>query len=208
MTPDNPIWVEFARSMAAMVAPVGPRYRAVAGDQTRLVVFWISPPAMDCLALRWRRNFLRRTSWLWIGRRFWRSRRRMHAKPASRAGTRQLPGSAFEVDFGTDYDVILVTNFFHHFDPPTCEQLMAKIHSALTPGGRCVTLDFVPNDDRVSPPISATFAMTMLASTPAGDAYTFAEYERMFRAAGIRAGTKFTLVPMSPETSSSASPDY
>ncbi|WP_224244063.1 hypothetical protein [Hyalangium gracile] len=25
----------------------------------------------------------------------------------------------------------------------------------------------------------------MLASTPAGDAYTFAEYERMFRAAGF-----------------------
>ena len=109
---------------------------------------------------------------------------------ASKAGVEsrytQLPGSAFEVDFGKDYDVILVTNFFHHFDPPTCEQLMKKIHSALTPGGRCVTLEFVPNDDRVSPPISATFAMTMLASTPAGDAYTFAEYDRMFRAAGIR----------------------
>ena len=60
--------------------------------------------------------------------------------------------------------IFLVTNFFHHFDPPTCEQLMKKIHSALAPGGRCITLEFVPNDDRVSPPVSATFAMTMLAS--------------------------------------------
>jgi hypothetical protein len=33
--------------------------------------------------------------------------------------------------------------------------------------------------------MSAAFALTMLGTTPAGDAYTFAEYERMFRAAGF-----------------------
>jgi hypothetical protein len=30
------------------------------------------------------------------------------------------PGDAFEVEFGADYDVALVTNFLHHFDHPTC----------------------------------------------------------------------------------------
>src|SRR5205807_10630736 len=30
-----------------------------------------------------------------------------------------IPGSAFDVDYGTDYDIILLTNFLHHFDPPT-----------------------------------------------------------------------------------------
>lgn len=48
-----------------------------------------------------------------------------------------------------------------------------------------VTVEFVPNEDRVSPPQEATFALTMLATTPSGDAYTFAEYERMFNAAGF-----------------------
>jgi len=76
---------------------------------------------------------------------------------------------------------------------------MAKIHSALKPGGRCVTLDFVPNDDRVSPSMPASFAMTMLVSTPAGDAYTFAEYQRMFGAAGFTRSEAHS-VPMSPET--------
>jgi hypothetical protein len=60
---------------------------------------------------------------------------------------------------------------------------MRKIRASLTPAGRCVTLDFVPNDDRVSPPMAAGFAM-MLGTTAAGDAYTFAEYETMFRDAG------------------------
>ena len=43
----------------------------------------------------------------------------------------------------------------------------------------------MPNDDRVSPPFTAAFSMMMLASTPAGDAYTFRELEEMFRKAGF-----------------------
>jgi hypothetical protein len=48
-----------------------------------------------------------------------------------------------------------------------------------------VTLEFVPNEDRVSPPMSATFPLVMLATTASGDAYTFAELERMLRVAGF-----------------------
>ena len=35
----------------------------------------------------------------------------------------------------------------------------------------------------------------MLASTPAGDAYTFAEYDAMFRAAGFGASEMFETPP-------------
>jgi ubiquinone/menaquinone biosynthesis C-methylase UbiE len=96
-----------------------------------------------------------------------------------------LPGSAFEVEFGTDYDVVLLTNFLHHFDITTNEKLLKKIHSALADGGHVVTLEFVPNDDRVTPPMHAAFAMTMLTSTAKGDAYTFAELRQMFSNAGF-----------------------
>jgi len=34
-------------------------------------------------------------------------------------------------------------------------------------------------EDRITPPIPATFSMTMLGLTPAGDAYTMKQYERM-----------------------------
>jgi hypothetical protein len=76
---------------------------------------------------------------------------------------------------------------------------MRKIHASLAPGGRCVTLDFVPNDDRVSPPIAAGFAMMMLGTTAAGDVYTFAEYETMFRNAGY-ASSEIHQLQRAPQT--------
>jgi len=102
------------------------------------------------------------------------------------------PGSAFETDLGSGYDIVLLTNIFHHFDKPTCEKLMRRVYTALKPGGKAVTLEFVPNEDRVTPPAAASFSLNMLVGTDAGDAYTFSEYEKMFANAGF---AKTTLHP-------------
>jgi ubiquinone/menaquinone biosynthesis C-methylase UbiE len=96
-----------------------------------------------------------------------------------------LPGSAFETDFGCDYDLVLVPNFLHHFDPPTCTTFMRKVHAALAPGGRAAIVEFVPNPDRITPPAAAAFSMMMLATTPSGDAYTFAEIENILKSASF-----------------------
>ncbi len=96
-----------------------------------------------------------------------------------------IPGSAFDVPFGEGYDVALITNFLHHFDRDTCISFLRKVHASLAPGGRAAILEFVPNPDRVSPPTPAAFSLIMLASTPAGDAYTFAELSSMAQAAGF-----------------------
>jgi 2-polyprenyl-3-methyl-5-hydroxy-6-metoxy-1,4-benzoquinol methylase len=106
---------------------------------------------------------------------------------ASRYSTR--PGSAFETDLGSGYDYALLTNILHHFDPPTCETLIRRVHAALKDDGKVITVDLIPNDDRVTPPTAARFAMVMLATTHAGDAYTFAEYREMFRNAGFARST-------------------
>jgi ubiquinone/menaquinone biosynthesis C-methylase UbiE len=103
------------------------------------------------------------------------------------------PGNAFETALGEGYDSVLLTNILHHFDPPTCEKLMRRVHAALKPAGRAITLEFVPNEDRVSPPMAAAFSLTMLAGTDAGDAYTFTQYEKMFKNAGF---AKTTLHPV------------
>jgi ubiquinone/menaquinone biosynthesis C-methylase UbiE len=97
----------------------------------------------------------------------------------------RLPGSAFDLEFGGPYDAVLLTNFLHHFDVATCTGLLRKVHAALKPGGLSATLEFVPNADRVSPPMPAAFSMTMLTSTVAGDAYTFQELEAMHLDAGF-----------------------
>jgi ubiquinone/menaquinone biosynthesis C-methylase UbiE len=108
---------------------------------------------------------------------------------------RLLPGSAFDVDFGDGFDLVLLTNFLHHFDVKTNERLLEKIYAAMNDGARAVTLEFVPNEDRVTPPAAASFAMTMLASTPAGDAYTFPEFEKMFANAGFKRSEFHPLPP-------------
>lgn len=110
-----------------------------------------------------------------------------------------LPGSAFETDLGSGYDIVLLTNILHHFAPPTIETLLRRVHAALRPGGQAVTLEFVPNEDRVSPPTPAAFSLVMLTTTQGGDAYTFAEYQRMFRSAGF-AETTLHPLPEMPQT--------
>ena len=62
---------------------------------------------------------------------------------------------------------------------------MKKVRAALGKGGRAITLEFVPNADRVSPPIPAAFSFIMLNTTRSGDAYTYSELEGMFTAAGF-----------------------
>jgi hypothetical protein len=73
---------------------------------------------------------------------------------------------------------------------------MKRVHAALKPGGQAITLEFVPNEDRVSPPVAAMFSLIMLATTDTGDAYTFSEYEKMFRNAGFSKTTMHQIPEM------------
>jgi O-methyltransferase len=92
----------------------------------------------------------------------------------------------------------LMTNFLHHFDRETCTSLLRKTAASLKTGGRVAVLEFVPNDDRVSPPMAASFALQMLGGTPGGDAYTFRELSAMLSAAGFSGTTQHPL--QGPET--------
>jgi len=96
-----------------------------------------------------------------------------------------IEGSAFEVDLGGPYDVILLPNFLHHFGPSKCVELLKKVRGALVNGGKVIMVEFIPDQDRVKPEGAASFALIMLAHTPAGAAYTFTELQEMFRKAGF-----------------------
>ncbi len=193
---DNPVWVEFARGMAPFTAMPA---EAIAGllriqEAGACKVLDIAAGhGMFGIALA------RHNPQATVVALDWASVLALAKENAQKAGLdgryRLLPGSAFAVEFGSGYDVILLTNFLHHFDAPTCESLLRKCHAALKPGGRVATLEFVPNDDRVTPVESAGFSLVMLASTPGGDAYTFAELERMCRNAGFTRNEIHALPP-------------
>lgn len=193
---ENPIWVKFARAMVPMMAmPAQAMAKLVdptanqklkildiaAGHGIFGISFATSNKQAEVVALDWPKVL------------------EVAKENAEKAGVKDhystIEGSAFEVDFGSGYDLILLTNFLHHFDPSTCETLLRKVHAALADGGRAVTLEFVPNEDRISPPDAAAFSVMMLGSTPSGDAYTFSELEQMFANAGFSRSENHDLPP-------------
>ncbi len=197
---DNPIWVAFARAMGPMMAPQAELLVGLVGgdrDRPHRVLDVAAGHGLFGIA------FARHYPNAQVAALDWPNVLAVAAENAKHAGVADrhalLPGSAFELDWGRPYDLVLLTNFLHHFDVPTCERVAAKAFAALAPGGRCVTLEFVPDPDRVSPPATAGFALTMLATTAAGDAYTFAEYERIFATAGFARSEFHSLPPTSQQ---------
>ncbi|MEY2489537.1 MAG: hypothetical protein QOC70_1479 [Verrucomicrobiota bacterium] len=196
MAPEHPVWVDFARGMAPMMAPPA---QLLAGllplDATRPSrildiaaghgVYGITVaqknPRAQLVALDW-------APVLEVAR-----ENAEAAGLADRFST--IAGSAFEAALGENYDVVLVPNFLHHFDPPTCVTFLKKVNSALRPGGCTAIVEFVPNPDRVTPPEAASFSLVMLATTAAGDAYTFAEFEEMLEQSGFHEISQHPLPP-------------
>jgi SAM-dependent methyltransferase len=109
-----------------------------------------------------------------------------------------LPGDAFTIDLSLDFDSVLLTNFLHHFNKGECERILQRICECLNPGGRLFILEFVPNPDRVTPPIPASFSLMMLGLTPEGDAYTMQELDAMLLNGGF-IHSELLQVPRSPQ---------
>jgi len=196
MGPEDPIWVEFARSMAPMMSmPAGLLAQMVGAGRTdkwKILdiaaghgLFGISiarqNPNSQAVALDW-------APVLEVAR-----ENAARAKLSGRFST--IAGNALDVELGSGYDIVVIANFLQLLDANSIDRLMRKVHTALAPGGRAITVGFIPNDDRISPPGDANFGMIALAFTAQGDAYTVSEYERMFQEAGFSRSELLQLAP-------------
>ncbi|HVC19767.1 MAG TPA: class I SAM-dependent methyltransferase [Vicinamibacterales bacterium] len=187
LAPEHPMWVTFARSMAPMmampaqllaglldVAHGGPMkvLDVAAGHGLFGIAVARQNPQAEIVAADW-------APVLEVAR-----------ENAAKAGVsdryRMRPGNALTGDLGSGYDLVLLTNFLHHFSEADCTTFLTKIRTVLRDGGRVAALEFVPDENRLTPPVAARFSLTMLAATPGGDAYTFGQYRRMFGDAGFR----------------------
>jgi ubiquinone/menaquinone biosynthesis C-methylase UbiE len=110
-----------------------------------------------------------------------------------------LPGDVLEVDLGDGFDAVVMPNVMHLWDRLTNVRFLKKVHAALAPKGRLVIIEFVPNDDRVSPAVPALFALNMLANTTAGDVYTVSEHRAMLSETGF-SGCQVQPLPPTPHT--------
>ncbi len=181
---EHPVWETFAREMAPLTTPARKFIAGLAANGTE------NPRVLDIAAGHGMYGI--EIAVQLPGSRVtaldWEPVLKVARKNAEQHGVAErwetIAGSVFEEDLRGPYDIVLLTNFLHHFNEETCTGLLQKIQGALAEGGRVMTLEFVPNEDRVSPPGQAMFNMMMLATTPEGAAYTFGDLDRMFTAAG------------------------
>jgi 2-polyprenyl-3-methyl-5-hydroxy-6-metoxy-1,4-benzoquinol methylase len=195
---DNPVWVEFARGMAPLTVPsAGVVAEHAAGSGPVRVLDIAAGHGMYGLTIA-RRNPAAEVHAL-----DWKNVLAVAHENAVKLGVADrwhaIEGSAFATDYGSGYDAVLVTNFIHHFDVPTNIGLFEKIRAAMKPGGKMAIVEMAVNDDRVTPAGAGMFAMTMLTTTPTGDAYSQREIESMCTRAGFH-DVAHHAVPATPQT--------
>jgi 2-polyprenyl-3-methyl-5-hydroxy-6-metoxy-1,4-benzoquinol methylase len=197
---DHPIWVRFANAMVPLAAPAAKRVVAyvtalptpprtvldvAAGHGLYGIEVARALPEAVVTAVDWAEVL---------------AVARANAKAAEVDDRfRTVEGSAFDADWGGGYDLVLLPNFLHHFGRDACVSLLRKVKASLSPAGQVLAVEFVPNPDRVSPPLQAAFAFLMLVSTPSGDAYTLDDLDGIARDAGFRGATARPLAP-TPQT--------
>lgn len=200
LSPENPVWVKFAQAMVPFASVTAKRTAAFISKKS------INPhKVLDIAAGHGLfgievANVISDASVMAID---WANVLEVAKGNAELAGLsdryKTTSGNAFEVDWGNNYDLILLPNILHHFDQDGCVHLLGKAKDALSIDGSVFLIDIMPNPDRVSPPEQAAFAFLMLATTPQGDAYTCAEYETMAGAAGLTLADSMQLLP-TPQT--------
>jgi 2-polyprenyl-3-methyl-5-hydroxy-6-metoxy-1,4-benzoquinol methylase len=197
LAPEHPVWLEFARGMAPLMmqpAQIVAELIPLEGSRGTKVLDVSASHGM------WGIAFAQKNPHTHVVAVDWAPVLEISRENAQRAGLAErfstIAGSAFEVDFGSDYDVVLVPNFLHHFNIEDCVRFLKKVHAALGDQGRVAISELVPNEDRVTPPEAAGFSFVMLASTPEGDAYTLTELEEMLARAGFQAPEHYPLPPV------------
>lgn len=110
-----------------------------------------------------------------------------HIEKAGLAGrVRTRAGDLRADDFGTGYDLILVSSICHMLGAEENLDLARRCHRALVRGGRLVIQDFILEPDRTAPRMAALFSLNMLVGTRDGRSYSVDEYAGWLERAGFR----------------------
>ncbi len=104
-------------------------------------------------------------------------------------------GDYLNDSLGKDFDLVFLSAIVHSNSPSENAELIKNCARALRKGGSVVVLDFIMDDERVTPSHGAFFALNMLVGTESGDTYTEGEVAGWMTGAGLsgisRQGTPF-----------------
>ncbi len=196
VAPDNPVWVKFAEAMLPLSIP--------AAEEVAARVAALPDPPRKVLDISAGHGFFgikvatalpeARVAGL-----DWKIVLDVAVRNAARAGVGDrytaIPGSAFDADWGSGYDLVMIPGFLHHFDESGGARLLDRARASLSPGGRVLATEFVVDEDRLSPPWPAAFSFLMLATTQTGHAYSTEQLCSMARKAGFSAARVEPITP-------------
>ena len=149
VSPDNPVWVRFAKAMMPFAAATAKRvvaYISTLPDPPYTVLDIAAGHGLYGIevAKTFPDALVTAVDWAEV-----LTVARANAEAAGVADRfRMVAGNALDLDWGGDFDLILLPNFLHHFDFDTCASLLGKVKSNLAAGGQALSVDFVPNEDR------------------------------------------------------------
>src|SRR4029077_12267825 len=126
-TPEHPGWVRFARAMAPLMRGAAHAVvEAVEVDAARPLRALDVAAGHGMFGIAFAQRYPRAEG----PGLDWASVIAVARETARAAGVddryRTIEGSAFDADLGGPYDLILIPNFLHHFDPPACERFLRR----------------------------------------------------------------------------------
>lgn len=109
-----------------------------------------------------------------------------HAEEAGVADRVSIhPGSYYDDELGTDYDVAFVSDTLHQENPEMAALILEKAYRALRPGGRIVVQAMFLNEDRTGPRWPVILSLNLLLLYGGGRNYTVEETLRLLEGAGF-----------------------
>src|SRR5829696_8946716 len=132
LAPDHPVWIKFAKAMVPFIRPTA----AALADE---VSQWPSLPKRMLDKAAGHGMFgitvAQSVPEAEITAVHWKGVLQVAIENARAAGMseryRTVPGSAFDTEWGRDFDLVLLTNFLRHFDEGTCITLLNKARRSL-----------------------------------------------------------------------------
>ena len=96
-------------------------------------------------------------------------------------------GNCLEDSFGKSvYDVILVSNLLHIYNPANNTKILKKCRNALKDEGQVIIHEFVLDESKTQPQFAALFSLNMLIGTQEGASYSESEYRSWLEDAGFK----------------------
>ena len=96
-----------------------------------------------------------------------------------------VPGDYLRDELPAGFDIVFLSAIVHSNSFDENAGLIRKCAAACNPGGRVIVQDFIMDEDRVTPPHGALFAINMLVATEGGDTFTEAEVRQWMEEAGL-----------------------